>query len=139
MVEETGNREWTNTTDNWSDSGKVGAFANLWGEVAFQYAFFAGSAGIDKSGAGSNHRTRNQPWNARGSDDYIILVKLCQVIATVKEVDVVIGIGVHFVKRGTDELAATDNGNSLVFKINVVTGKEPVNGGSGGGVEIAVF
>ena len=51
-----------------------------------------------------------------------------------KEGDVIIAGGEHFVKRGANELAAANNGDFLVLKANVVTGEEPINGGSGGGI-----
>ncbi len=48
-------------------------------------------------------------------------------------------ISKHAVKRGADEFAATDEGNFFVLKFDVIAGKEPIDGGSGGGVEFGVF
>ena len=102
MVEKTGNGKGSDAADLGSDGGKVLAFANLGGEVTFNDTFFTGSASIHKNSAGFDHRTNNQPRNARGCDDYIILVKLCQVGVAMEEGNVVIGGGKHFVKRGAN-------------------------------------
>ena len=56
-----------------------------------------------------------------------------------KKRDVQIGFSEHFVKWSADEFAASDNSNFLVFELDVITGEKPVDGGSGSGVEIAVF
>ena len=139
MVEKTGDGKGTDAADYRGDSSEVGAFMNLGREIAFDNTLFAGSASIYKNGAGFDHRINNQPRNARGSDDYIILVKLCQVGVAMKEGDVVIGGGEHFVKWGADEFAAPDESDFLIFEIDIVAGEEPVNGSGGGGVEFGIL
>ena len=56
-----------------------------------------------------------------------------------KEGDVVAGICKHFVERGADEFAATNEGDLGIVELNIVAGEEPIDGGGGGGVEFGVF
>ena len=100
---------------------------------------FVGSTSVNDGGAGFDVITNNQPRSARGCDDYIILIKLCQVGATMKELDVVAGVGKHFVKRGTDEFAAADDGDFAVFQGDVVASEEPIDSSGGGGVVLGVL
>ncbi len=90
MVEKTGDGEGADAAFCWGDGGKVGAVVEFCGKVAFDDAFFAGGTSIYKSGAWGDKITRNQPRYARGADNYIKVLKVCQVIATVEEGDVVI-------------------------------------------------
>ena len=90
MVKKAGDGERADAADLWSNGSKVGAVVEFCGKVAFDDAFFAGGASIDKSGAGGDKITRNQPRDARGAYDYIKILKVCQVVATVEEGDVVI-------------------------------------------------
>ena len=90
MVKKAGDGEGADATFCRSDGGKVGAGVELGSKVAFDDAFFAGSASIYKSGAGGNKLIRNQTRDARGTDYYIKVLKVCQVAALVKESDAVI-------------------------------------------------
>ena len=90
MVEKTSDGEGADTAFYWSDGGKVCTGVKFGNKVAFDDAAFAGCTCIYKSGAGGDEITRNQPRNARGTDNYIKLLKVCQVAATVKEGDVVV-------------------------------------------------
>ena len=108
MIEEAGDGEGANATDGGSESEEVGSLSNLFCKIAFQDTVFRGGAGVDDGSAGFYHRISNQPRSPRGCDDYIILVKLCQVRAMVEEGNIVAGVGEHFVKWSTNELAAPD-------------------------------
>ena len=90
MIEKAGDSERADTAGGWGDGGEVFSSVEFRGKVAFDDAVFTGRTGIYKSGAGGDKITRNQPRNARGTDDYIKLLKVCQVVATVKESDVVV-------------------------------------------------
>ena len=108
MIKEAGDGEGADATDGGSEGGEVGACADFICKIAFQDTVFGGGAGVDDGSAGFYHRISNQPRSPRGCDDYIILVKLCQVRAVMKEGNIVAGVGEHFVKWSTNELAATD-------------------------------
>ena len=90
VVEKAGDSERADTAGGWGDGGEVFSSVEFRGKVAFYYSVFWRSAGIYKSGARGDEITRNQPRNARGTDNYIKLLKVCQVAATVKEGDVVV-------------------------------------------------
>ena len=89
VIKKTGDSERADAAFDRSDGSEIGALANFVGKVAFKNAIFGSSASIDKNGARFYHRTSNQPRGARGCDDYIILVKLCQVVAAVEELNIV--------------------------------------------------
>ena len=84
VVKKAGDGEGADATGSGSNSSEIGSAVKFRSEVAFDYAFFAGSASIDKSGAGGDKIVRNQPRDARGAYDYIKILKFCQVIATVE-------------------------------------------------------
>ena len=90
MVKEASDGERANSASSRSDGGKICAGVDIWLKVAFDNAVFAGCASIDKSGAGGDNSTRNQPRNARGAYYYIKVLKVCQVIAAVEKCYVVI-------------------------------------------------
>ena len=79
VIEKAGDGEGTNAADGRGDCGKVSARADFVCDVAFQNAFFAGGASVHNRGAGFDVIVNNKPRYARCCDDYIILVKLCQV------------------------------------------------------------
>lgn len=89
MVEEAGDGEGTDAADFGGDGGEVGAVAEAVGDIAFQDAFFAGGAGVDDDGAGGNELVRNQPRYTRCAYDYIKFCEICQVVAAMKEGDIV--------------------------------------------------
>lgn len=84
MVKQTSDGKWTNSSGMGGDSGKVGAGINGRVEISYEDAVFASCASIYKSGAGADDFIRNQPRNARGTYDYIKLLKFCQVVAAVE-------------------------------------------------------
>ena len=90
VVEKASDSEGADAAFDWSDGGEVFSGIEFGGEVAFYYSVFWRSAGIYKSGARGNKITIYQPRYARGTYDYIKLLKFCQVVATVKEGDVVV-------------------------------------------------
>ena len=90
MVKKAGDSKGADAAGSWSDGGEVFSSVEFRGKVTFDDAVFTGRTGIYKSGAGGDKITRNQPRNARGTNDYIKLLKVCQVVATVKESDVVV-------------------------------------------------
>lgn len=49
------------------------------------------------------------------------------------------GIFENTKEGGADEFAATNDGDGGVFEVNIVAGKKPENGSSGGGVKSAIF
>ena len=89
MVKKAGDSERANSTGGWGDGGEVFSSVEFRGKVAFDDAVFTGRTGIYKSGAGGNEITRYQPWYARGTYDYIKLLKFCQVVALMKESDII--------------------------------------------------
>ena len=89
MIEKAGDSERADAAFYWSDGGEVFSGIEFGGEVAFDNAVFAGRTCIYKSGAGGNKITRNQPRNARGTYDYIKLLKFCQVVALVEESNII--------------------------------------------------
>ena len=123
VVEEDADSEGADAADNRGDSNEVRAVANIVGDIAFDNTMIAGGASINDDGAWLNHRIRNQAGNAGCSDDYIILVKLCQVIATMKHVDREAEVFEHLVKWGADEFAASDDGDFLIGQFDVVASK----------------
>ena len=90
VVEEASDGKGADATSYRGDGGEVLAFADFRGEVAFDDAIFAGSASVDKNGAGADAIIRNQAGDAGCAYDYIKVLKICQVVAAVKEGDVVI-------------------------------------------------
>ena len=59
MIEQASDSQRAYTSYDRGDSGKIGALANLIGEIAFEDAIFGGGTGIDKNGTGFDHRTGN--------------------------------------------------------------------------------
>ena len=89
VVEKAGDSERADTAGGWGDGGEVFSSVEFRGKVTFDDAVFTGRTGIYKSGAGGNEITRYQPWYARGTYDYIKLLKFCQVVALMKESDII--------------------------------------------------
>ena len=56
-----------------------------------------------------------------------------------EESDVVAGVCKHFVEWGADEFAAADEGDFGAIELDIIAGKEPVDGGGGGGIEFGVL
>lgn len=139
MVEKAGDGEWADAAEDWGDGGEVGAGANFVGYVAFDNAIFGGSAGIDDDCTGADHIGSDKAGNTSGSDNDIVIFEFCEIVAVMEKCDIVSGIREHFEKRSANEFAATDDGDFLIFEIDVVAGEKPQNCGGGGGVEFAVF
>lgn len=59
VVEETSDGEGTDAAGGGGESRKVGAGADLIGEVAFEDTVFAGGASIDNGSAGFDHGIRD--------------------------------------------------------------------------------
>ena len=56
-----------------------------------------------------------------------------------EEGNVKFGVLKHVIKWGADELTAANDGDGLILKIDAVASKEPINGGGGGRVKIAIL
>ena len=73
MVEDAGDGHGADATDDRGDSGEVGARADIFGEVAFQYSAFGGGASIDDDATGRNHIRSDETGDAGGGDDEIVI------------------------------------------------------------------
>lgn len=56
-----------------------------------------------------------------------------------KESNVVTRVDEHFVEWSADEFAATNEGDFGAIELDIIAGKEPVDGGGGGGIEFGVL